>query len=187
MSNNRKVVVVTISEQQWSTLLHIKKDDFDHPEKMQWQTVQNLDRFAQMVGSKPIILDDWRKYNPKNPNSRHYYGDAIDTTWPGQDPLRVNQLALDSKLWSGIGIYYNDRDVTSFHTDNRPTRSPESPAKWGDYITHPYDENAQTHKRVDEYTTMQAIVSILEKKTLPVTLSLIALGLAIYLFNKKGS
>ena len=148
----------------FTSSLYLKQADFIHPEKMAAQTVTSLDRMVGLIGIKPTILSDWRPFDSKSPNSRHYYGDAVDTAWPGVDPLTVLDLAFKSQLWSGIGIYYNDRNVVSFHFDNRPDRSPTDPAKWGAFITHPYDPIKEMNVQMNEYTTMDAILDVLKKK-----------------------
>ena len=158
----------------FTSSLYLQQADFRHPEKMAAQTITSLDRFIGLVGIKPDILSDWRPFDPKSPKSRHYYGDAVDTAWPGVDPLSVLDLAFKSQLWSGIGIYYNDLHVVSFHFDNRPDASPTDPAKWGAFITHPYDPVKQAHVQNNQYTTMEAVLDVLKKKGIGLSVLLIA-------------
>lgn len=165
-----------------SSSLYLSETDFRHPDKMSPLTVSSLDRMVGLVGSKPNIISDWRPYDPESPNSRHYYGDAVDTAWPGVDPLTVLNLAFESQLWTGIGIYLNDQNAVSFHFDNRPGVSPTNPSKWGAFITHPYDPLKQANVQNNQYTTMQAILDVLKKKGIGMSVLLITFAFAIYLY-----
>lgn len=134
-------------------LLNYQPNDFLHPDKLTPGILQALDRFAEIVGQKGTILSDWRPYDPENPNSRHNFGDAIDITYPGADPLEVLRLAQDSGLFDGIGIYLNENKATSFHFDKRGHA-----ARWGALITPAVDPDTGQTFRKYEYTTLDRVV-----------------------------
>lgn len=173
-----------ITDDQWKSLVYLQPSDFKNPDGLDFSIVQALDNFIHTVGSRPIFLSDWRPYDPENPNSRHYYGDAIDTTWPGRDPLQIRQQAIDSRLFSGVGIYYNDAGVASFHFDTRPNRTKEDPALWGGLITHPYSPQVGDHVRKTDYTTAQAVVDVIKKNGASAVLILFVSG---YMISKISS
>jgi len=169
-----------ISREQWNTFLALTPSDFDYPDQMRFDTVSALDRFIGIVGAKPAMLSDYRPGDPR----QHGKGAAVDVTWPDLDPLEIWNLALESHLFNGLGIYLNDRDVVSFHFDTRSDRTPDNPALWGDFITYPYDETANGHVRRDEYTTAQAVVSLLKKKEGIPVLVVAALAFGLYLWSR---
>jgi hypothetical protein len=171
---------MSLTPDQWKSLLHLKPSDFKRPEQLQFSIVQALDRFISIIGSKPVIVSDYRPGDPR----QHGLGLAIDTTWPGQDPVIVNSKALESRLFSGIGIYWNDVNVASHHFDTRTNRTTTNPARWGAYITHPYDQASGGHVAKYEYTTMETILEMVKKKGVPIALSLIGFGLLLYLLTK---
>ena len=135
---------------------------FRYPEKMNVQIINALDQFVGQVGSKPQILSDYRPNDPR----QHGIGNAVDTVWNGVDPLGVWNKALASQLFSGLGIYINEKNIVSFHFDVRPDRHPSNPAIWGDKIAYVYDPILKDHVRRDEYTTASTIIDILKKNSL---------------------
>jgi hypothetical protein len=172
---------MSVTAQQWNSLIHLKPSDFKYPDRLEFSIVQALDRFISLVGSRPIILSDWRPVGEERPGSQHPLGTATDSTWPGQDPVRINSLALQSGLFSGVGIYWNDVNVASHHLDTRTNRSVSHPATWGAYITHPFDQATGGHVTKYEYTVMDTILEMIKKKAVPITLSLIGFALLLYL------
>jgi len=172
-----------ISSEQWKEFLTLTPSDFNYPNQMRFDIVSALDRFIGIVGAKPIFLSDYRPGDPR----QHGKGAAVDVTWPDRDPLEIWNLALESRLFNGLGIYLNERDVVSFHFDTRSDRTPDNPALWGDFIIYPYDETAGTHVRRDEYTTAQAIIDVLEKKKgIPVLVAAV-LAFALYLWSRNNT
>lgn len=176
-----------ITPSEWSTLLYLKPEDFagKNPEVLRFSIVQKLDHFTGIIGSRPLILSAGRPGDPKS----HGVGEAIDTTWPGQDPLSVNQKALESGLFKGIGIYVNELGAASHHFDDWDARTSIEPATWGGIITHPVDSSTNQHVRVTQYVTMQSVIEILKKKlwqavTSPAALLLVG-SLIIYLWRNR--
>lgn len=170
-----------IQASDWAALLYLRPEDFKYPDKLEFEAVNKLDRFVGMVGSRPIVLSDWRPYDPSNPESRHFVGDAIDTTWPKADPLDVLALAKSSGLWQdgGLGMYINELGVVSFHMDTRGER-----ARWGGVVTHPYVEGELVKKI--EYTGLDAVVDLV-KKNIPATFATVILLTAfVYVISKRG-
>ncbi len=149
-----------ISTAQWASLLTLQRSQFRYPDKMQWSVVSALDQLANRIGSRPQVLDDYRPGDPK----QHGKGLATDTYWPGVDPLNVWEHIKTSRLFSGFGIYVNEKGAVSFHTDKRIERTVTNPATWGDFIAHIYDAEDGEHKRQDNYTTAQAVLDFLKKK-----------------------
>ena len=174
-----------ITSAQWQSLLHLRRTDFKYPDMMSWSIVRNLDQFIGQVKSKPVILSDYRPGDPR----QHGHGNAIDTTWPGVNPLYVNRLALGSRLFTGIGIYINEAGGVSHHFDMRTDRVVDNPAKWGGIITHPYDEKKKAPTKQIEYVSLQAVIDLVKKKSVVIMsaglMALIAFGL--YLLKRKKS
>jgi len=170
-----------ITQSQWASLVNIDKSFFRHPEKMQFSIVRAADQFISLVGIMPQNLCDWRD----DRDSQHIEGTAIDLYFNGADPLEINQLAFNSKLFSGIGLYWNDRNVASHHFDRRPNRTVEYPAKWGCFITHPYDEQRQEHVAFYQYTTIDNIIGVIKKKLALPGLFLVVCGFVLYLLMRK--
>ena len=168
-----------ISSEQWQSLIYLKKSDFNYPDKLKWDLVRKMDYFIGQVGSKPIFLDDWR-----DDEKEHGKGNAIDTTWIGVDPLVVNQLAFDSGLWSGIGLYFNDAGVASHHFDIRSDRSPDNPASWGGIITHPFDSFQNAHIKKIEYMSIGYVIESIKKKGLISIAFLIVSLFTIWIYKK---
>lgn len=171
-----------ISREQWNAFLTLTPSDFNYPDRMSLDIVSAVDRFIGLVGAKPMFLCDYRPGDLR----QHGKGTAVDATWPDRDPLEIWNLALESRLFNGLGIYLNDRDVVSFHFDTRSDRTPDNPALWGDFITYPYDEAAGRHVRRDEYTTAQAVVNVLKKNEGIVLLVAAVLAFGLYLWARSN-
>jgi hypothetical protein len=176
-----------ITPEQWASLIHLKKTDFRQPDLMQWSIVRALDVFVSIVKSRPVILDDYRAGDPK----QHGRGLAIDTTWPGVNPLDINRRALGSNLFSGIGLYVNEAGAVSHHFDTRTDRTPANPAKWGGIIEHPFDENTQKPTKTINYTALETVVELVKKKlgnpANLVAMALIGFGLYLLLTRNRGA
>jgi len=172
-----------MNSHEWESLIHLKPSMFQYPDKVKFSVVHALDQFVGIIGSKPVIISDYRPGDPK----QHGKGLAIDTVWSGIDALTLWGKAIGSKLFNGLGIYLNEKGAISFHFDKRTERTPDNPARWGCFITHPYDPETATHVRADEYTTAEIIISELKKKGIIVAVGLIAFGYAIYrLLSTEG-
>lgn len=175
---------MAIAPEQWNRLLHLKPVDFKYPDRLDYSIVFALDRFTALIGSKPVIMSDFRPGDPR----QHGIGRAIDTTWPGVDPVFINQKALESQLFSGVGLYWNDVQVASHHFDTRTNRTITAPARWGAYISHPYDQATGHNVAKYEYTTMDSILDMIKKKGVIAGSFLIVFGLFLYLALKpKGA
>lgn len=168
-----------ITKEQWKSLIYLSPQDFKYPDKLNWQVVKNLDMFIGQVGSKPIILDDYR-----DDDGQHGFGNAVDTTFVGADPLFINQKALDSKLWSGVGLYFNDLGAASHHFDVRPDRIPSNPAKWGGIITHPFDSSKGQPVKKIEYMSIDYVIDSIKKKELVLITFLIVSAFLIWKYSE---
>ena len=156
-----------ITDAQWNSLLYLKKGNFPTPDAMQWSIVSALDQFIGREGSRPEIISTYRPGDPR----QHGKGTAIDTAWPGANPLQINQDALDSKLFSGVGVYINPAGVASHHFDTRTDRTTTNPARWGGIIEHPTDPATGEVSKSITYTTMQAVLDLIKKNVTPATKS----------------
>jgi len=165
----------------WGTLLYLKASDFRHPDKLDISIVRALDRFIAIVGARPQIISDYRDGDPR----QHGKGRAIDTTWPGMDGQLINQKAIASGLFSGIGVYVNETGEVSHHFDTRTDRTTSAPATWGGVITHPYDPSSQEHVKRIEYVSMATVLDIIKKKGLTLITFLILSGLTLWLLSKR--
>jgi len=161
----------------WQIVKNLESSDFKYPEALELSIVRALDGFINIIGSKPVVLSDYRTYDPKNPNSQHARGKAVDTTWPGADPVVVWEKALASGLFGGLGVYINPEKAVSFHFDTRPKKADGSVYKWGGIITRPGD-----HKKI-EYTGSSIVLRMIPKSGIVVVL-LIA-GYLIWQLLKK--
>ena len=141
----------------WSDIVLFTPTDFRFPDKLEHDTVQSLDSFCQMIGTKAVVLSDWRSFDEANPNSQHPLGKAVDVVFPGRnDSEYIYNQALASGLFGGVGIYTNEYDAVSFHLDVRPEL-----ATWGGVYSQVGSERAV------RYTTADAVLALLpEKKTL---------------------
>lgn len=172
-----------ITDSQWNSFLHLSPGDFQYPAGLQFSIVSALDRFIGQIGSKPEIISDYREGDPR----QHGKGLAIDTAWPGQNPLEVNQAALDSHLFSGVGIYVNPAGVASHHFDTRVERSVDAPARWGGVIEHPVQADGSVGKAI-EYTTMQAVIDQIKKNLGGTTnvVAMVLIGIGLWLILRSG-
>lgn len=171
-----------ISPQQWDSLRFLSQADFNYPEKMVWDTVSNLDTAASMVGTRPLILSDFRP--DERLTSQHRHGRAIDTTWPGQNPLRVWNVLRGAEMFSGLGVYVNEQGVASFHTDTRPERSAADPALWGGNITHKSEYDGGPIVRATAYVAAADILDIIKKKA-PAALTILAVGFLLWWWTSR--
>jgi hypothetical protein len=165
---------------EWKIPLYLKPADFKYPDQLQANIVIALDRFAGQVGSRPVILSDYRLGD----TGEHGRGLAIDTTWPGHEPLEIWDKANAVQLFSGLGIYVNEVGAVSFHFDKRTDRSVSAPATWGAVVTHPLDADTGSHVQLNEYTAAQVIIDIIKKKGLGLIL-LLTLSLLLYYLTKR--
>jgi hypothetical protein len=173
---------VALTAAQWNSLVYLRPSDFKKPEGLQFSIVSALDRFIGKIGSRPVILSDYRPDDPRT----HGQGIAIDTTWPGASPVTVYGKALSFSDFGGVGIYVNELGVASFHFDTRQdTIRTDEPDRWGGIITHPLDATTGEHVRRTEYVAANIVLDILKKKGFLPIIGLIVLGLAIYLFTSQ--
>ena len=160
----------------WSQIEFYGPSDFHYPDKLDHSVVYGLDRLAFVLGKKATILDDFR-FVSKNRASQHLVGRAIDFTYPGLDSMKVLNAIRNHKLFSGIGMYVNQKGVVSFHVDTRTDRDPETPAIWG----------AQKGPNETEwvYTTLRSIIDIVEPAALPLSVIVVML-VGIYLYTRDS-
>lgn len=149
-----------ITPSQWNSLAFLRPGDFSHPDGMVFSAVNRLDRLAQAIGRRPLILSDKRDYDESSPNSQHFYGLAIDSTWPGVNALDVIRVTEESGLYAndGFGAYVNEGGVASFHHDTRGKR-----ARWGGLITHPMSSSLGRRVKRIEYTAIDEVVNLLSR------------------------
>jgi hypothetical protein len=173
---------MALTAEQWKSLLYLKPSDFKNPGGLQFSIVSSLNRFIGQIGSRPVILSDYRQGDPKT----HGQGLAIDTSWPGLSPLLVHSKAMSFPEFGGVGVYVNELGVASFHFDTRQTTIRDyGPDRWGGIITHPLDSTTGEHVRRTEYVSANIVLDILKKKGVLPTISLFALGLIIYLIMRR--
>jgi len=149
-----------IQPEQWNSLIHLKRAEFKYPDQMDWSIVRALDVFISIAKSRPVILSDFRPGDPR----QHGKGRAIDTTWPGADPLEINRRAMGANLFSGVGIYVNEQGTASHHFDTRTDRTPAKPATWGGVIEHEYNEATKSTDKTIAYTSMIGVIDLIKKK-----------------------
>lgn len=114
----------------WNMLRFLKETDFQYPDRMDKSVVLALDFLCFQVHAIPKIISDYR-FPETASTSQHGLGRAIDFTIPGSDSLQILGIIEKSKLFSGYGMYTNEKGVESFHVDTRTTRTRSNPATWG--------------------------------------------------------
>lgn len=149
-----------ITPAQWSALRYLGPGDFSGPDGLEFAAVKRLDGLAILLRSKPLILSDKRPFDENNPGSQHFYGTAIDSTWPGVASLRVVEVTESSGLYAtgGFGVYVNEAGVVSFHHDTRGTR-----ARWGGMITHPMSSVLNQRVKRIEYTGIAVVLDLVRR------------------------
>lgn len=171
-----------IAPEQWRSLINLKKTDFHNPDYMDWSIVSALDRFIGSVGTRPVIISDYRAPDP-NVTSRHVTGKAIDTYWPGADGLTIYQAARAFPDFAGVGLYVNEVGAVSIHVDTTANAN-----SWGGIISHPLDEMTGQHVKRIDYTTVQAVIDWIKKKAPEAATGLsilIVAGVLLWLMFKK--
>lgn len=165
----------------WSTLKVLRPWQFSEPNKVNFDLVLALDLFAARHKLKPSILSDYRPGDPR----QHGQGRAIDASFPDANPLEVWELAQRSRLFSGLGVYINDKGIASFHFDNRPDRSVASPALWGGLIRSfgPADKGELRNDTL--YVSADRVIDRLKKKATWLWVLLAALGVALFAFRRR--
>lgn len=153
-----------IDSSQWSLLSYYRPGDFRHPDKLHFSLVYHLDALTKMLGVKAQILSDWRPVEPERSESQHPLGRAVDVVWPGVDPLKVLKVVRSSLLFSGYGLYRNEKGAHSFHLDTRTSRDPKAPATWGALIYRQPDPSTGVESRITEYTSLDHIVQFVSAK-----------------------
>lgn len=169
-----------ISDGQWSSLLLLRRTDFRYPDNLEWSVVKALDDFSSLIGRRPVILSDYRPFDPADPNSQHALGRAIDVAFPGADSLALLSQLQAARLFSGYGLYNNEANAQSFHVDTRVNRTVDNPATWGAIVSHPGG------KQVNDYVGLSYIVDLVKKNSVKVLgLVLLVLGL-IWVSNRRA-
>lgn len=157
----------------------LSRDMFEYPDQVHFSILTALDTFIDryLNGQSIHILSDYRPGDPR----QHGVGRAIDFEVAGAIPTTVWSLLQGSKLFSGLGLYLNDRGAVSFHVDTRTTRTVDNPALWGDYIEH------TDAGRVDSYTTVDAVLDMLKKNAGPGLLILLVGGYILWEIFRPGA
>ena len=170
-----------IAPEQWQSLINLEKSDFHSPDQLDWSIVVALDHFISEVGTRPVIISDYRSPDPNTP-SRHVTGKAIDTSWPGADSIAVYNQARAFTEFAGVGLYVNEVGTVSIHVDTT-----EKANSWGGVITHVLDETTGQQVKKIVYTTVQAVVDLIKKKApeAGTVLSLLVVALGLWLLLKK--
>jgi hypothetical protein len=140
----------------------LRRTDFRYPNKLEWSVVKALDDFSLRLGRRPVVLSDFRPFDPTNPNSQHNLGRAIDIAWPGSDSLTLIDQLKSARLFSGVGLYNNQVNAQSFHVDTRVGRSVEFPATWGGVI------EMVDGARKTTYIGLTAMIEYVKKNSLTV-------------------
>lgn len=171
-----------MSTTDWKSLRYLTPGDFSHPDQVHPSIVLAVDNLAVKLGTKPQVLSDVRP--DERASSQHSPvsgGRAIDTTWPGVDPLRVWDTARAMQQFSGLGVYLNQVGAVSFHMDTRTNRSVSNPATWGTLIKPGKDG----HQERTETAANQVLAMIGRHAT---SLGVLLLfGAALYLLlGRKG-
>ena len=148
----------------WNSLKMLDRRAFNYPDSMHDSILTSLDLFSLQIDSVPLMLDDYRPGDPR----QHGLGRAVDVTYPDRDSLFVWNAALDSQLFSGLGIYLNEAGAVSFHFDTRVDRTGENPARWGSFI----------EAQVNNYVGAGLVIDAIKKKG---WLVLPLIGLVIWL------
>lgn len=154
----------------WNKLSILRSNQFKHPDRMHFTIVIALNSFADQVGIRPEILSDFRPGDSK----QHGAGLAVDTYWHGQDPLVIWNAALKSKLFSGLGVYLNEKGIASFHFDLRAGRSTEVPAVWGAFVD----------KGVNSYVGAELVLEEIKKQGWLV--GLVLAGVAYFVYSNRN-
>jgi len=109
-----------------------KPEDLPRWDWLDFDMVRMLDELTFRLGrSEPLQILSLFRTQPENekvggaPKSMHLLGKAVDFVPPG-DPLEAYRLA-EEVGFTGIGLYLNEKGVTSIHADNRPGYD----ARWG--------------------------------------------------------
>lgn len=121
--------------------------------KIDERLIRYLELASLIMASEPIVLDDYRKNDPKE----HGKGNAVDTVWPELKPLFVLDTILQMNLFGGVGIYVNEKNFVSFHFDIRPHKPNGGVATWYGKITYP---NGKKHI---EYLAMSLGIERIKK------------------------
>ncbi len=153
-----------IDASQWQSLRYYRPGDFRYPDKLHFSVVHALDILTRRLGLKAHILSDWRPVSAERPGSQHPLGRAVDTVWVGLDPLKVLTEIRHSELFSGFGLYRNEKGFHSFHLDTRTDRTPQSPATWGALIYRQPDPVTGAPVRTTEYTSLDRVVRFISTK-----------------------
>lgn len=163
---------------EWSGLKMLRRNQFEFPDQLHPTVVIHLDALAQMLGVVPEVLSDVRPAEREaSQHSPEQGGRAIDTAWHGIDPVRVWETAKRSMLFSGLGIYLNERGAVSFHFDTRTDRTPANPAQWGTLI------KPGAHGRERETTSAANVLELVKKKPL---LLVVPLSILLWLLLRRS-
>lgn len=173
-----------MSSQPWASLLHLQPADFRFPDKVNSDLLRAVDRLFTVVGQRGRVLSDWRSFDRQNPNTQHHISDfesrAVDLEFPGADALAVWSALRAARLFTGVGVYINELGATSFHVDNRLSRSVDNPATWGGVITRPYDAASDAHVKRIEYVAAGVVLDMIKKKVVLAGSGLLLTGLLLF-------
>ena len=164
----------------FGALKKLRPEQFQNPGAMKASILIAFDRFLVRLGLPAQILSEYRP----GADGQHGKGRAIDFIVPNADPLFIWQMIKSAGVFTGIGIYLNDKDYVSFHVDTRTDRTTSDPAEWGNFVMHPAD-GAGRETRVDNYVASGPIVAMIQKKEAIGAMFVAAIGLMLHQLTKK--
>ena len=161
---------------RWSEIVNYGPGNFQYPDRLDHSVVKGLDTLATSLSIHPIVISDFRFPGPGS-TSQHGFGRALDFWVPTLDSFVVLDAIQKSKLFSGYGMYTNEKGIESFHVDTRTTRTVSNPATWGAW--------KDPDKGVDswQYVGLSEIVAKISKGA--GLLVLLLVGIAFYVLTSK--
>jgi len=160
----------------WASIKVFTRYDFQWPDRLDHSVVKRLDTLDIYLPVKPQIISDYRPPEPGS-TSQHHLGRAIDFIVPGVDSLEVLAAIEKCGLFSGYGMYTNEKGVESFHVDTRTTRTTHNPATWGAW------KDASAGVTSWQYVDLANIVAKISKGAGFVVLLIV--GVALYVLISK--
>lgn len=147
----------TIDPVDWSVIRFYKREEFASPDKLDHTIVSALDSFVDVLGVKPVVIDDWRERKNEEDKSQHANGLALDFIVTGLDSLVVLDKIKESRLFTGFGLYTNENNIQSFHVDRRTDRTCDDPATWGGWKDR--DKGIESW----QYVGLQDLIEVVKK------------------------
>jgi len=111
-----------MKDEQWKEIQNFKREEFNRPEKMDFDHIKKLDQMRQNLGFSMAITSDWRASS----RSTHGQGIATDVVFPTRNTSDLYYLYVEAERhnFSGIGIYphwkWQGNVIGGLHLDSRP-------------------------------------------------------------------